>query len=522
MAEEGNQTTGDAWGDDIIVERKATLEARLQAWEQEVDHDGKRGPFERFRLTGADVFWLAARSIAQSADENVIVMVKAQSLSSQVVVPAEPELHLEGADLWGAYLRGADLRRAHLDGADLRQAQLEGVNLDDGYLDEAILGESNLERAHLNRAHLKEATLVGSHVQGASLEEAQLEGADLTEAHLEGANLREAHLENSDLSRAHLERAYLGLAHLEGAVLGGAHLEGADLNQAQLEGADLVEAHLEGVDFQDAHLGGRRFTKDDEDLQHYGWLIGIPSTLPPADLRRAFFDRATLLDRAVFGTAELGCVRVADTRWGEVNLAVVDWGDAPILQDELVVKGWEGLPPAGTRKRLSRKERRAARQQLRVARLNLYRDAVRGNRQLATVLRTQGLNDDADKFAYRAQLLQRRVLRLQGRRTASAFSWLLDLVSGYGYQPVRSVIAYVVIILIFAGLYLLNGQFAAPHLRPDEALVLSISSFHGRGFFTSGISLGDNLARLAAGEAIVGLLIEITFIATFTQRFFAR
>jgi hypothetical protein len=52
--------------------------------------------------------------------------------------------------------------------------------------------------------------------------------------------------------------------------------------------------------------------------------------------------------------------------------------------------------------------------------------------------------------------------------------------------------------------------------------VLSISSFHGREFFTTGISLGDNLARLAAGEAIVGLLIEITFIATFTQRVFAR
>jgi hypothetical protein len=34
--------------------------------------------------------------------------------------------------------------------------------------------------------------------------------------------------------------------------------------------------------------------------------------------------------------------------------------------------------------------------------------------------------------------------------------------------------------------------------------------------------LGDNLARIAAVEAILGLLIEITFIATFTQRFFAR
>jgi hypothetical protein len=29
-------------------------------------------------------------------------------------------------------------------------------------------------------------------------------------------------------------------------------------------------------------------------------------------------------------------------------------------------------------------------------------------------------------------------------------------------------------------------------------------------------------AMIAAGEAFFGLLIEITFIATFTQRFFAR
>jgi hypothetical protein len=76
--------------------------------------------------------------------------------------------------------------------------------------------------------------------------------------------------------------------------------------------------------------------------------------------------------------------------------------------------------------------------------------------------------------------------------------------------------------LAFMGPYLLNAQFAAPHLTWDEALVLSINSFHGRGFFSSDIRLGDTYARLAAGEAIVGLLIEITFIATLTQRFFAR
>jgi hypothetical protein len=100
--------------------------------------------------------------------------------------------------------------------------------------------------------------------------------------------------------------------------------------------------------------------------------------------------------------------------------------------------------------------------------------------------------------------------------------FLLDTISGYGYRPLRSFITYAFVILAFAGLNLLNAQFAAPHLTWDESLVLSISSFHGRDFFSSDIHLGDTLARLAAGEAIVGLLIEITFIATFTQRFFAR
>jgi hypothetical protein len=74
---------------------------------------------------------------------------------------------------------------------------------------------------------------------------------------------------------------------------------------------------------------------------------------------------------------------------------------------------------------------------------------------------------------------------------------LLDSIAGYGYKPLRSILAYLAIISLFAAAYLLNAQFATPHLTWDEALVLSISSFHGRGFFTSGISLGDTLARLS-------------------------
>jgi hypothetical protein len=37
-----------------------------------------------------------------------------------------------------------------------------------------------------------------------------------------------------------------------------------------------------------------------------------------------------------------------------------------------------------------------------------------------------------------------------------------------------------------------------------------------------GIALDDPITVLAALEAFVGLVIEVSFIATFTQRFFAR
>jgi hypothetical protein len=60
------------------------------------------------------------------------------------------------------------------------------------------------------------------------------------------------------------------------------------------------------------------------------------------------------------------------------------------------------------------------------------------------------------------------------------------------------------------------------HLQGYEAIALSMSSFHGRGFYWPTQSPGDKVAILGAIEATIGLFIEITFIATFTQRFFAR
>jgi len=157
----------------------------------------------------------------------------------------------------------------------------------------------------------------------------------------------------------------------------------------------------------------------------------------------------------------------------------------------------------------------------RARRLNEYEQAVRANRQLAIALQSQGLNEYAARFAYRAQLLQRIVLRRQRKLVSYLFSGFLDLIAGYGYRPGRTVLWYLSVIVGFAVAY-----FAFGHLPPfPDALVFSLMSFHGRGFFpslSSETSLHNQVVEIAAIEAVVGLLIEISFIATFTQRYFGK
>ena len=70
--------------------------------------------------------------------------------------------------------------------------------------------------------------------------------------------------------------------------------------------------------------------------------------------------------------------------------------------------------------------------------------------------------------------------------------------------------------------YSVLGLTGAHHLQWYEALVVSLTAFHGRGFFSEQFKPGDPQAIIAAIEAVVGLVIEISFIATFTQRFFGK
>lgn len=357
-------------------------------------------------------------------------------------------------------MRGADLRKADLNGLPLARLR-GGLTRDEGL----HAGPPEWEMA---AAHLEGAEFWGGTREGAHLEEAALRAA-----HLKGARLRDARL----------EQAYLYWADLEGVNLWGGHLERADLESAHLEGAYLYEAHLER-----------------------------------ADLRGAFFDTAADLGGAVLGTKDDGYVFVADVRWGSVNLAVVKWSaDAPTRQRNRlagVVLGDEWLARRPRDKQGNPKTP--------AQRLAQYEAAARANRQLATALQDQGLTEEAAYFAYRAQVLQRVVLKRQTEWLRWAGSLLLGLIAGYGYRPLRSFATYLLVVGAFALVYLVLGGVHGQSLSWNAALVVSLTAFHGRGFFATAFQPGDPQAAVAAAEAVFGLLIEITFIATFTQRFFAR
>ena len=334
--------------------------------------------------------------------------------------------------------------------------------------------------------------IAGAHLEGADFHDTSLERSCFRGADLKKANLSRAHLAQADLSRANLADATLREADMRDVILIRAHLEGALLSDAYLGGTDLRGTHLEGAILHRANLEG-------------------------ADLRNAFLDSATSLDGIILSKRRDGCASLAGVHWGDVDLSVVDWKSIKVLGD--AQKAHQPKIPHGKVKQKSE-------------RVNEYRAAVRANRQLATMLRDQGLGGYADYFAYRARVLSRMErwwLLWSREHTQKPLSWiqllvswmlstLFDILAGYGYKPERTVFWYLVVITSFATAYVIFG-----HLLPLQALVFSLTSFHGRGFSAGEkITLDNPLTVLAAMEAVVGLIIEISLISTVTQRYFGK
>src|SRR6266516_883378 len=368
-------------------------------------------------------------------------------------------------------------------------------------------------------------------------------GLDLRGAHLQGVDLRRlplarvyggltieewkgATLEQRDGAGVRLEGADLSEAHLEEAILRGAHLEGAILRKAAMQGAVLYKAHLNGAYFRDAHLERANLAAANLEGAYLRSAL-----LEEANLRKAFFDSRTSLEGAALSSKRVECARVAEGCWSDVNLSLVDWTQITMLGDEH--KARQRTTYGDVVKDL-------------IKQLEDYREAVRAYRQLANAMRAQGMNEEAVPFAYRAQVLQRKVLWrevLLGRSVSLqaemapgkvrqfvqeawrrvrlfgsyVFSWFLDVLAGYGYRPGRSMFIYLLVIAVFATCYDVFG-----HLFILEALIFSVTSFHGRGFLPGPFALSSPVTALAALEAVMGLFIEISFIATFTQRFFGR
>lgn len=380
---------------------------------------------------------------------------------------------------------GLDLR-----GADLRDVKLRGLPL------ARLIG--GLTPTEWPNATDEQREWAAINLQGADLG-----GTFELRTHLEGSRLAWAHLERANLTFARMERSGINNARLENACLDYAHLEQGTLSGADLRYAHLYKAHLEGVNLSHAKLGG-------------------------ADVRECFFTSATDVQGTQLSTENGLSTRISDVRWDSVNLAVIDWLRVRKLGDEQEAhkrRASNGVPYT------------------RLQRLEHYEAAVRANRQLSTVLRGQGLAEYADYYAYRGKKIRIYALWREAfvwdkrrpvdfvQRLRDVGGWIGSLlvyaIAGYGYRPWRSFVTYVAVVAAFALAFFLLGPSANVPLSPIGAAVFSVTSFHGRGFFPGGtpghaVLLDDWLSILSALEAFVGLLVEITFIATFTQRFLSR
>jgi len=451
--------------------------SRIRALRFRLDVARERGeyPFKDVepRLTRADIEWLLANH---------------EHGRGPVDVYAVEDNDRVGLDLRGADLRGLDLSRlplarlrSGLPESEWRFASRETLETAAVRLDSARLERAHLEGAELAGAHLEGATLDDAYLDGATLSQADLAGASLRRARLNGAFLGGGRLSDARLDNAQMQRAFLVAAHLQGASLARARLEGAALRLAYLEGADATGAHLEGADLTEARLGGAR-------------------------LVAATFDAHTSLRRATLTDKEHGPVALADVTWAGATTEAADWARLRRLGDEVIAR--TRSQPGGKRK--PRRQR-----------LDEYLAAARAYAQVAGVLRAAGMRKEARRFGYRALVMQGAVWRRQWRLPTYLMWGLVYCVTGYGYKPLRALACYLLVVAAFAAVYikLVNGAFTSA-LAWKDALLLSVGAFHGAALFNmarTNHSTGT-LTALILAEAAVGLLIELTVIASFARR----
>jgi hypothetical protein len=306
-----------------------------------------------------------------------------------------------------------------------------------------------------------------------------------------GVDLRGAVLDHIDLHSLPLTRMKGGLTWYERGEDVPADKTLWEAASVKMRGADLHKTHLERADLFWAHLEG-------------------------ANLAGVYFDPITDLVGLHLGGGKPGAAKVADLHWNEANLAVVPLKSIDMLGDERCAT--ESKLATGEQKPLE-------------LRTIETRDAIRANRQLAAVLQSQGLNDLANHFTYRAQRLDAQMLGLElrdrelglrqrlGKVAALVFSKTLNGLAGYGHKPQYALGWYLATLTSFALAYWFLGFSSLGWTGLRGGVLLSLNAFHGRAFSPGGVTVQDWWSVLPAIEAVVGLFIEISLIATFTRRF---
>jgi uncharacterized protein YjbI with pentapeptide repeats len=513
---------GESWGDIPPLDRREHLWGLLENQRKSValtsggppaaaspaPTDGNGSRLTDERLTGADVFWLcvlhlshfpAVMTLEEFGDDYLQVLLTSQIATALNFV--DPDLQDEWRDKRVAFpspdvsdaflvdpeipmLRGLDLRGVALEGADLNGAMLDGVDLRGCDLTRAQLVGAHLRLSLLDDAYLDGVFAASASFRGARMQRCYARLADFT-----ASDLRDVDMTGAVARRARFDAANLGTATLVRCKLTSASFRSARLFQTRLAGSRLMMAKFGPVGI-DATI--------ESQLEQAGWLGFVTDETPAqrleraADLSLARFDAETELQDARIWSETDDNPQIADGVWGDVNLAVV--------------KGWTAKTGDETRAERSRDP-------------SDYDRAARANRQLAVQLRRQGITDSSDFYGYRAKVCDLRAFRLQRRWLQLAGNSILGALCGWGFRPAQTIVWYLAIILSWWGGY----RVTVPKLSVWQDLVLSVSAFHGRGVFISNLqSLTTGASVLVVTEAVLGLLIEVTFVATFTQRFLAR
>jgi uncharacterized protein YjbI with pentapeptide repeats len=333
--------------------------------------------------------------------------------------------------------------------------------------------------------------------EGLDVRGADLRGVDLHSLPLAGLR---GGLSSEEWRRATENQCRMAAVHMGGADLRRTHLEWAGFRWAYLEGADFTWANLKDVAFRHAHLEKAclRWTFLNRSVFHGAYLEDV-------DLRGSHLQGVNFSDVTLSNAENIG-PQLADVDWGNINLAVVKWPQVKILGDE----------------RKACQKRQGGKKKDKETQFTEYEEAVRANRQLAVVLQGQGLNEEAIRFAYRAQVLQQKVLWKRRNFWRWLGSAMLALLAGYGYRMWRIIVAYLLIVSLCAGAYFVLGMYYKPHLSFLEAILTSVTAFHGRVFSEPFTQPGDPQLWVTAFEAVAGLVIEGVFIAMLTQKFFGK